>query len=271
MQTDVDNTQFPPDDSVRWVPAKAIAVPLAYDKCVALGMGLLGRLGAHSPLYLLDTDLLKLVVKVSAEKCSVPDLPLPRLFDDVVKNYIKEFGHGLDYTIHHDESLLIMIQLPNNGHLMLVDAGPRIVSTEEDQEDPDNAAADTASNAAMYGDEPLALSPFNPGNVTVQFIHRIFTGHVRGWGVFDQYNRFETLLTLQDPISKVEFNDIRFRIEDVTYVSPKIYLPERIEYLRDLLNVLLRIAAPVIKEHWKTLPAEKRDRLMAGAWLNGHA
>jgi hypothetical protein len=268
MQTNnnVDETQFPPDDSVPWVQAKGIAVPLEHDKCVALGMGMLGRLGAFSPLKILGTDLLQLIVVFAATHCSVPDLRLPKFIDKVLYNFVKENKYGLDYTIHRNpEATLFKIRLPEDGHILICDAGPRRIFPTI----PNVAAADTASNAAMYGDNQLALSRFNPGNVTVQFKHEIFQEHTQRWSEDDH----EDLTLLADFYtgwsSGMEYTGISYNIADGNYTSLDINWPESRDYVKNLMRELLRITGPLIKAHWETLPAEKRVRLLAGPLLNG--
>jgi hypothetical protein len=85
---------------------------------------------------------------------------------------------------------------------------------------------------------------------------------MQGGGVFDDVGIVELQFYLQDPDSGVIYDDINLR-DDVHYSSADIHLPENSVHLRDLLNMLLRLAAPVIKEHWLTLPANKQQGLLA--------
>jgi hypothetical protein len=264
MQTNIDETQFPLDNPEQCVKAKGIAVPLKNDKCVALGMGLLSRLGPESPVKLLDTYLLEQIATFAPEHCSVPDLPLPKIFDGVIYNFIKQHGYGLDYTIHHDaEAVLIEVELPDDGYIYIVDSGPRSVES-----DTDTAEADAASNEKLYGDGQFALSSFNPGNVTLQFRHESFQQCMHGNGELEDYGHFFTGLNLQDPNSGETFNNFNHYIEDGHYESVEIYIPESTEHLERLLNALLHIAAPVIEERWKTLSVEKRARFLACRYLD---
>jgi hypothetical protein len=189
------------------------------------------------------------------------DFPIPRLFKGLVSNFIAQHGFGLDYVITGgSDCVLVVINLGKNDqshdeYIMIIDAGPRMIY------DDDVAAEDAASNAIMYGEEDQALTPFNPGNVHVQFKHGIFQEFVQGDRVFNEITKCQEHLSLTDPGSEKTF-EVDFNVNEGFYNSIHVCIPESIDYLEELLTVLLRIATPVITEHWSNLPAVEQARLL---------
>lgn len=267
IQEEITVTQFPPDDTVRWIRARGMSMRWPWiAMCLAIAMSTHKRLGEESALGSLLGEILQFIaILVSGY---IPDLPFAHLVDEILFEFLQEHGFGLNYNLDDEAGAELNIVIGKGQYIRILDNGP--FDIDSDAESFDSILLEDEKNARLYEDRQ-AIRTFDIGSVRVLAKSRIFQrymdeGPERELSDTGRNILNITLQNLDNEETIFDFTLIDFEEEAAFYESSALRLPEETDKIKELMKILVDIALPSIYEHRDSLPSNASQALPAEAF-----